>query len=142
MFQREMQKANSQASMRGQRPRTAALMSRLADMDIARKLAFGEIGLSRRRSDIAHRGRKAALGIQKDQLKQRKKQLPWTIGLGLGTAGLSAYEGNRRANMIAAQNQRQEDRYQQTRRGARTNEYALRQRLGTLPVGMTSSGRR
>ena len=141
VFQREMQRANSKASMQGQRPRTQALMSRLADMDLARKLAFSEIGLTRRSADIQHRGRKAGLKASKKDLKDRKQQMRWSMGVGLGTTALSTMEGRRRANVIAAQNAKADQRYTNTQRDSKTYNYGLRERLGILPVSPASSGR-
>ena len=102
MYQRAMQKAHAKASMRGNRAQTAGLQSRLAEMDLARKLAFKGIGLQKKRSDLAHKGRMASFDVRKKELKDRKAQLPWQIGIGAGTALLSGLEGKRQANIIKA----------------------------------------
>lgn len=112
MYQEQMQKAHAKASMRGNRPKTEALQSRLAEMDLARKLAFGSLGLQKKRSDLSHAGRSENLKQSKKALKKRKEQLPWEIGIGAGTGLLSALEGKRRAGIVKANEKRAEQRHQ------------------------------
>jgi hypothetical protein len=100
-WQRAMQKAHAKASMGGQPLRTEALQQGLAAEDINRKLAFERLGLDRQRSDLAHKYRKAQYRMQKKQLKQDKRMLPWQMALGGGTALVSALEGRSRANKIS-----------------------------------------
>ena len=132
MFQSAMLKAHSKASMRGNRPKTRGIQSRLAEMDLARKAAFRDIGLSKQRSDLTHKGRMAGLKMDKKALATRKKQLPYTIGIGAGTALLSGLEGHRRAQMIKERQALEERRYQDTQRNAHT--YAATQRARMLRI--------
>jgi hypothetical protein len=113
MYQKEMQKAQAKASMRGNRPKTEALQSRLAEMDLARKLAFGSLGLQKKRSDLSHAGRSENLKQSKKTLKKREKQLPWEIGVGAGTGLLSAFEGKRRADLIKTREKKSDAQFGQ-----------------------------
>lgn len=133
MFQSAMLKAHSKASMRGNRPQTRGIQSRLAEMDLARKAAFRDIGLSKKRSDLTHKGRMAGLKMDKKALADRKKQLPYTIGIGAGTAILSGLEGHRRSQMIKERQALEESRYQNTQRNARGNEALWRSRMLGIP---------
>ena len=100
MFQRELLKAQSKASMRGNRANINGLLQRLATEDLTRKDQFRRLGLRKESSDLHHSGRMQMQGMQKDDLRDRKKALPWTIGIGTGTALMSALEGRRRAQLI------------------------------------------
>jgi hypothetical protein len=111
MYQQQMQRAQAKASMRGNRPKTEALQSRLAEMDLARKLAFESLGLQKKRSDLSHAGRSENLKQSKKALKKRREQLPWELGIGSGTALLSALEGKRRAGLVKANTKKQDDRF-------------------------------
>jgi hypothetical protein len=111
MYQREMQKANAKASMRGNRPKTAALQSRLAEMDLARKLMFSSLGLQKKRSDLSHAGRVEGLKQTGKRLKERETQLPWQIGIGAGTGLMSAMEGKRRADLIRSNSMKSDARF-------------------------------
>ena len=136
MFQQEMLRQHSKSSMRGQRTnrvQSRGIQTRLHEMDLARKSAFANIGLSKKRSDLQHRGRMAAHKIAKGELADRQRQLPWTIGIGAGTALLSGLEGKRRADMIREQVAKNERRYQDTRRDAHTNEAYMRSRMFAIP---------
>lgn len=120
-FQRDMQRARSKASMRGgrlSRSTESAVAAGHAGHQFSRGLVFQQLGLAsefaKQRFDMAktriaqadkERGlRKKDLRFRKnifeDQLDQRKQNLRYTIGLGLGTAGLSFLEGKRRASAL------------------------------------------
>lgn len=129
MFQREMLRQHSKSSMQGNRTKTRGIQSRLAEMDLARKAAFRDIGLTQKRSDLAHAGRMAGHKIQKKALKQRKKQLPWQIGIGAGTAILSGLEGQRRKQVIADQAALEQERFDITQANAAKQDAMWRQRL-------------
>ena len=133
MFQREMQRAHSKASMRGQRPKTAALQSRLAEMDMARKLAFGEIYNTKARSDLQQAGRKADLGMRRDALAKKKAALPWQIGIGVGTGLMGAYEGKRRADMIKEATRKSDERFAITQRQNKEKTNAMKTAYGLWP---------
>jgi hypothetical protein len=126
-FQRERQRAASKASMRGgqlSRAAEGAVVGRHAANQMSRGLAFERLGLQSRmaqqRFDMAktriaqadkERGlRKDDLkfrkDIFKDRMADRRSNLRWTIGLGLGTAGLSFMEGRRRSAALEAERQR------------------------------------
>jgi hypothetical protein len=74
--------------------------------------------------------------IQKGQLAQRQKQLPWQIGIGAGTALLSGLEGRRQANLTAERAARQEEMYQQTMRNQRGYEALMQSRLRPRGMGI------
>lgn len=136
MFQQEMLKQHSKDSMRGQRTnrtRSRGIQSKLHELDLARKNAFAQLGLSKQRSDLSHRGRMAQYKLDKKDLQQRKKTLPWQIGIGGGVALLSGLEGKRRADLIKEQTNAQREQFQQTRRDARGNEAYWRSRLLGIP---------
>ena len=114
MFQQEMLKQHSKDSMRGQRTnrtRSRGIQTRLHEMDLARKSAFAQLGLSKKRSDLSHKGRLAQYRLDKENLDQRKKTLPWQIGIGGGVALLSGLEGKRQADLIRAQAERQKQQH-------------------------------
>lgn len=113
MYQQAMQKARSKASMRGNRAKTSGLQSRLAEMDLARKMAFKSLSLQRKRADLSHAGRAENLRVASKDLKERKEQLPWQIGIGAGTSLLSGLEGRRRANLIKKQEQERQWNFDQ-----------------------------
>jgi len=98
-------------------------------MDLARKAAFRDIGLTQKRSDLAHAGRMAGHKMQKKALKQRRKQLPWQIGIGAGTSILSGLEGQRRKQVIADQAAVEQQRFDQTQANAAAQNDMWRRRL-------------
>jgi hypothetical protein len=130
MYQKAMQGANAKASMRGNRAKTSALQSRLAEMDFARKLAFSGLGLQKKRADLSHAGRVETQRVAGDRLKERKKQLPWQIGIGAGTGLMSALEGRRRANLIKANSAKADARFNQTMLANKENQNLNNTRLG------------
>lgn len=129
MYQQAMLKQHSKSSMRGNRTKTRGIQSRLAEMDLARKAAFRDIGLTQKRSDLTHAGRMASHKMQKKALKQRKKQLPWQIGIGAGTSILSGLEGQRRKQVIADQAAVEQQRFDQTQANAAAQNDMWRRRL-------------
>ena len=111
MFQREMQKAEAKASMSGQRPQTEAIKTALHMQDLERKNQFGQLSRAKKRHKMSMKGQKFDLKQQNKSLKEREKQLPWQIGIGVGTSLLSALEGRRRAQLIAQRDALKEARW-------------------------------
>lgn len=120
-FQREMQRASSKASMRGGRLNRSAegeIVGKHAGYQMGRGLEFQRLGLASEFANQRYEMAKTRIaqadkerGLRKEQLKFRKnifsdemsarrKNLRYTIGLGLGTAGLSYLEGKRRSNIL------------------------------------------
>jgi hypothetical protein len=99
-------------------------------MDLARKLAFKGIGLQKKRSDLAHKGRMASFNVRKGELKDRKAQLPWSIGIGAGTSLMSGLEGKRRADIVKANTLKADQRYEDTQQQSREYRNAIMSRLG------------
>jgi hypothetical protein len=127
-FQRAMLQAQSRASMRGNRAKTGALHGRLSQQDLARKAAFGQLARQQQRYNLGDRGRSFELNLQKDALKKRKKALPLTMGIGAGTALLSAMEGRRRAGLLEEQTAKTEafrQKYEQDRQNYRNMLFPL-----------------
>jgi hypothetical protein len=137
MFQQAMLKANAKGSMRGNRPKTKGIQSRLAEMDLARKAAFRDIGLTRKRSDLSHRGRMAGHQVAQDELSQRQDQLPWQIGIGAGVGLISGLEGRRRARMIREGRDLEQQRFD----GLMANNSG-RMAAANTRFGLPTSGRR
>lgn len=135
MYQRAMQKHLAKASMSGRRPNTFAVQAQAANQDIARKQAFAGLGLSKKRSDLAHKGRMASFNLQRDQMKDAKSQLPWTLGMGAAGALMSAWEGRRRAKSIAEQTANQREWMKQFKVDTDTNRYLIQdmRRWGSVP---------
>lgn len=138
-YQREKQRVAAKGAMRGGTPvfgamenvsaRHAAQQAQTREtfnrLGIESKLAEQRFGMAKERIKMADKER----GLSKDRLAfskkmfgkemdDRKSNLRWTIGLGLGTAGLGYMEGRRRANKL------EEER--KTRRGFE-ERYAERQ---------------
>jgi len=110
-------------------------------MDMARKLAFGEIYNTKARSDLQQAGRKADLGMRRDALAKKKAALPWQIGIGVGTGLMGAYEGKRRADVIKEQTRKSDERFALTQKQAKENNKALMSRLGLYQAHGTNTGR-
>lgn len=134
-WQRAMQRAHAQASMGGQPLRTAGIQEGLANKDIQRKLDFQRLGLQKKRADLQHRGRMAQYKMDKKELKDRKKMLPWTIALGGGTALMSALEGRSRANRIQRAEEARQSRWKNADIARFKNERDWRQRYLPNTIG-------
>jgi len=98
MFQKAILKAQSKASMGGNRAKMSPLLGKLAEIDLSRKLEFRRLGLQKQQQDLANAGRDYYMKLAEDELETEEKNLPMSALIGLGSAGLSALEGRRRAN--------------------------------------------
>jgi hypothetical protein len=70
------------------------------------KTAKARIAQADKERGLRKEGLKFSTRMAKDRLSQRRKDLRYTIGLGLGTAGLSIFEGRRRANLLEEERKR------------------------------------
>lgn len=151
-FQREMQRAQSKASMRGGGPLSRSaeggIVGKHAAHQMGRGLEFQRLGLAsdfaKQRYDMAkvrisqadkERGLrkdqyKFGKKMFKDQMGQRKENLRWTLGLGLGTAGLSYLEGKRQASALEKE-RLQRDKADKRQLELLKNQAALMSKLGS-----------
>lgn len=113
-YQKRMRDLQAKYSMRGNRPSKKVIRDEMKSLhlqDLERKLAFSQLSQQKQKADLSHRMRSFQLGMAKDELKERKQQLPWQMGIGIATGLYSALEGKRRANILADQEKKREDRF-------------------------------
>lgn len=138
VLQRSLQRNRAKASMRGNRPNEAAIMTEIADRELARKLQFSQLGLQKKRDDLRHKGRTANLSASKKALKDRENTLMWQTVTGAGGAILSHLEGKRRAKKITDREARAEKRYGNMMRSNKETQNAILTRFGQWPMGGAS----
>lgn len=135
--------------MRGNRLSRAAegnIVAKHAGYQMGRGLEFQRLGLASKLADQRFEQAKArikmddkrrelrndAFNFQKrlfgDELSQRKKDMRWTIGLGLGTAGLSYFEGRRRSNELEEEKLRR-SKWEKGQEEYRDKEIEIQERL-------------
>ena len=87
---------------------TSEISAAAARQEEGMKSAFADIALSKKGRAERQRQFSKRLRLQKKDIEATKGELPWRIGLGLGTTALAAYQsyGNRQEAQRRANNQR------------------------------------
>jgi len=108
LFQNALLKRQARAVATGGRLNTEDISAAVAGRDARMQSAFEDIALHRKGRKQNKKQFKQKLRLQKRELRDREQELPWRIGLGLGTSALAGYMGyqNRQALERQAHEQR------------------------------------
>ena len=117
-YQRSLQKAYAKNNMGGGSGLASVIQGRVtgahAKHQMDRKAMFGRLAEQKRMNSAQMRQWDRSHNLSKKQLKQDKKNRRFTTGFGLASMLYSGYEGNRRKNLLEAENQKQAARNLQT----------------------------